>query len=584
MRPGIERIVWITAVGLAWAYVAARAALVPPIHDEAATFQVYVLSGEFLPGSAHWDAGNHLLATAAGRLCYLLLGPSPFALRLFAVLAFGLWAWYAWRITRGLRAGHLRMAAAFALLLMPFALEFFALFRGYGPALALLLMALHHALAFQRWARRSDLLLALLGGTLSVAASLTVLPLTGLLLLACALTVWRRRRRDAAAWLALLLLGAVPFAAFARYGAALSERGLLYYGSPDGIVRGTLASLGEWVLGIQAALLGAALLMAPALLGAIALRTSAHRAALAVLLLLFAGELAGRWLLGTAFGVLYPIDRTAMHLVPVAILLLAHAADAAPAAWRAWAAAGALGLLPLRALMHANLNRTSYWPEQSLTAPLIAAALERQRAADRPLLVGGYHQNACVWAFASMRHGAALNPLDAEGFPQTDCELLLLDPGHFSAPEGFAPIAQAAHGRAVLYAREQPLRTELALDSALARVEGDPEYHDLPAPSPGAVASGTWLVELDARFRSDAPVQDLRLVAELKDAQGTLLHYEATDLARIQPRATGDRLRIVRRLPRCAEPPGRVAVYLWNPKRQAYRADSLRLRLHRVAH
>jgi hypothetical protein len=584
MRPGIERIVWITAVGLAWAYVAARAALVPLIHDEAATFQVYVLSGEFLPGSAHWDAGNHLLATAAGRLCYLLLGPSPFALRLFAVLAFGLWAWYAWRITRGLRAGHLRMAAAFALLLMPFALEFFALFRGYGPALALLLMALHHALAFQRWARRSDLLLALLGGTLSVAASLTVLPLTGLLLLACALTVWRRRRRDAAAWLALLLLGAVPFAAFARYGAALSERGLLYYGSPDGIVRGTLASLGEWVLGIQAALLGAALLMAPALLGAIALRTSAHRAALAVLLLLFAGELAGRWLLGTAFGVLYPIDRTAMHLVPVAILLLAHAADAAPAAWRAWAAAGALGLLPLRALMHANLNRTSYWPEQSLTAPLIAAALERQRAADRPLLVGGYHQNACVWAFASMRHGAALNPLDAEGFPQTDCELLLLDPGHFSAPEGFAPIAQAAHGRAVLYAREQPLRTELALDSALARVEGDPEYHDLPAPSPGAVASGTWLVELDARFRSDAPVQDLRLVAELKDAQGTLLHYEATDLARIQPRATGDRLRIVRRLPRCAEPPGRVAVYLWNPKRQAYRADSLRLRLHRVAH
>lgn len=572
-----------SAAALAWAYMAARAALVPLIHDEAATFQVYVLSGEFLPGSAHWDAGNHLLATAAGRLCYLLLGPSPFALRLFAVLAFGLWAWYAWRITRGLRAAPLRMAAALALLLLPFALEFFALFRGYGPALALLLMALHHALAFQRGARRSDLLLAVLSGTLSVAASLTVLPMIGLLLLACALTAWRQRRRDAAAWSALLVLGAVPFVAFALYGAALGERGLLYYGSPDGLVRGTLASLGEWVLGIRAPLLGAALLLAPALLGAIALRTSAHRAALALLLLLFAGELAGRWVLGTAFGVLYPIDRTVLHLVPVAILLLAHAADGAPAAWRAWAAAGALGLLPLRALAQANLNRTSYWPEQSLTAPIIDAALERQRAADRPLLVGGYHQNACVWAYASMRHGAALNPLDAEGFPQEACDLLLLDPGHFSAPDGFAPIARAAHHRAVLYAREAPLRTVLALDSALSPVDGDPEYHDLPAPRPDALASGTWLVELDARFRSDAPVLDLRLVTEMRDAQGALLHYEATDLARIRPRANGSRLRIARRLPRSTEPPGRVAVYLWNPKRQAYRSDSLRVRLHRVA-
>ncbi len=582
MPHGAERNLHLALTLAAWVLVALRAAWVPLIHDEAATFQMYVLTGDYLPWSAHWDAGNHLLATAAARVSYLLFGDPPFALRLFPVLCYGLWAWYAWRITRGLAAASLRIAASAALLLTPFLFEFFALFRGYGPALAFLLMAVHHGLAYAARAARRDLLLMLLAATLACSASLTVLLLGLLLLSAGALRTFTARRNDASAWAMLLLLGALPLMALAFHGKELSDRGLLYFGSSEGLLHGTLASLGEWVLGIPWPLMGASVLLAPLLMALVALRRSAHRIVLASLILLFAGELLGRVVLGAAFGVLYPMDRTAMHLVPLAILLLAHAADTTGPALRPSLAAALLALLPARTLARMSLDRTSYWPEQALPESIIDAAAERQQAAERPLLVGGYHQNACVWAYASMRRGGLLNFMDATGFPQPVCDLLVLDPGHFAAPDGFTRIAQARHGRAALFERTRPLGLVLQVDSAINPVEGDTEYHDLPAPGASELAANDWLMELDARFSSTIEPLRLRLVIEVKDTDGGLLHYEANDLERLRPRWHGDRLRIARRIPRIGQGQARVAAYLWNPWRMPYRMDAARLRLSRL--
>src|SRR5690606_35609493 len=95
-----ERTLFAAVALLTFVYVAIRAALVPLTHDEAATFQTYVLTGRYLPYLAHWDAGNHLLITAIGRGCYQFFGAAPLSLRAFNVLCFALYAWYAWRATR----------------------------------------------------------------------------------------------------------------------------------------------------------------------------------------------------------------------------------------------------------------------------------------------------------------------------------------------------------------------------------------------------------------------------------------------------------------------------------------------------
>lgn len=581
MPPRTERILVLSASLAAWLCVLLRAAWVPLIHDEAATFQTYVLTGEFLPWRAHWDAGNHLLATAATRLSYVLFGSSPLALRLFSVMCFGIWALYARRITQRLTASALRLMAFGALLLTPFLFEFFSLFRGYGPALAFLLMTAHHAIGYAQHARLRDLLLMLAGAIVASTASLTTLLLTALFFAIGTIVTWQRRRKDVRAWL-VLLMGIVPFAALAYYGMQLGSRGLLYYGSDAGITTGTLGSLGLWVLGLPWPMVGALLFLLPLALAIISIRGSAHRLGLAVLTLLFTGELLGRVVLGEALGVLYPTDRTAMHLVPLAILLMAYAGDSPTRRSLPIAAPMLLALLPARALISLNFNRTSYWPEQAIPAHLVDAAAEQQRAANRPLLVGGYHQNACVWAYASMRRDGALNFMDVNGFPQPICDLLLLDPEHSIVPPGFALIDQASHGRTALYAREKPLRSAVVVDSLLAEFEGDAEYHELPAPSVHELTASTWLIDLDVRFSSEIAPLRLRVVVEVKDEQGNLLHYEANDIERLRPVARDEPLRIVRRIPQLAAPPARVVAYLWNPFHQHYRMQQARVRLSTV--
>jgi hypothetical protein len=120
-----------------------RAVLVPLTHDEARTFFVYTRTGEFLPWLGHWDAGNHVLCTALGWLSYEAFGMAAWSLRLANVLAFGLYAAYAYRWGLLLSDRAVRWCLWPALLFTPVLIEFFALYRGYGMAMAFLLMALY---------------------------------------------------------------------------------------------------------------------------------------------------------------------------------------------------------------------------------------------------------------------------------------------------------------------------------------------------------------------------------------------------------------------------------------------------------
>lgn len=106
-------------------YVIARAALVPFVHDEAATYSMYVQVGEFLPWRSHWDAGNHFLSTGLGIVADRVLGMRQWALRGASVLAFVLYANGTWRLGKPINSRLVRWCAWSGLLLCPFVLEFF---------------------------------------------------------------------------------------------------------------------------------------------------------------------------------------------------------------------------------------------------------------------------------------------------------------------------------------------------------------------------------------------------------------------------------------------------------------------------
>ena len=585
-----ERVLFTILAAVAFVYVLLRAALVPVVHDEARSFQRFVLTGDFLPFRAAWDAGNHLLASALARVSYVALGPGLLPLRIWSVLAFAVYAAYAWKIGRSIGSSTIRWSLWAALLFTPFVIEFFSLFRGYGLALAFLLMAIHHVAQFAASGSTRALLIALCAMALATFNSLSLLimwcALVGgvLLLIVFGRKEWRVMLAQAAT---LIVFGMLPLGFAAYYSVKLSQTGALYFGSELGLVHGTLASLADFVIGAKPSWLLWMLVILVGLVVALsASRVSRTRDIPSLIAFacafLFLADLCGRVVLGQGFGVLYPTDRTAMQLVLLFLILVASAIDHYASRW-AMARYGSIALLafPLRIVLTANIDHTSYWPEQAIPDKVFALAEEKQRLQDRPLLIAGYHQNPAAWAYGNFLRDNGMNFMDVTGFPQPTCDLMLIDTEFFTAPAGFRTLYKAPPHQSSLLEREQSINTTVVRDTtwALGRVG---EFTELWAPQPEEVRGREWLIEIDVTITSPADPLIAKLVVEVTDAQGEHLHYDIVSLEDQRPSWNGDKLHVLRRLPVLDANAHRVVVYLWNQRGAIIDLGHIHLTVHEV--
>ena len=127
---------------LVFIYLAIRAFMVPLVHDEVATFFHYIQKGEFLPPLAHWDANNHILNSILSYFSYLLFGSSELSLRLSNLIFFPVFFFFVYRISNLLRNSILKWAFFITFVFAHNFIEYFALSRGYGMSMALLLKPL----------------------------------------------------------------------------------------------------------------------------------------------------------------------------------------------------------------------------------------------------------------------------------------------------------------------------------------------------------------------------------------------------------------------------------------------------------
>lgn len=131
------------ACGLAvvvFLYIIARATMVGLTHDEALTYSI-------LQGNARWygSSTNHWLNTFLVFCSTRVFGDSELALRLPNVLAFPLYAFFAFRLTcRGGASAVVQLLAFSLLLCNGFILEFFGFCRGYGLGFAGLVASLYY--------------------------------------------------------------------------------------------------------------------------------------------------------------------------------------------------------------------------------------------------------------------------------------------------------------------------------------------------------------------------------------------------------------------------------------------------------
>lgn len=135
------------------AYVLARAVFVPLTYDEAASYLRYISQDLFSVFNFE-VATNHFLNTLLTKLVSIIAGDSEFVLRIPSLLGYGMYLYFSVRILEWVPNRAFALAGLLLLNLNPYLLDYFALSRGYGLSLGLLMGSLFFLFRFV--SRRSD--------------------------------------------------------------------------------------------------------------------------------------------------------------------------------------------------------------------------------------------------------------------------------------------------------------------------------------------------------------------------------------------------------------------------------------------
>lgn len=583
--PRAERSFFIGWFAALWAYVLLRAMLVPWVHDESTSIYWFLERETFLPYVALWDAGNHFLSSAIGVLGHKLWGLSLLGSRMGSVLAFPLFAWAAYRIGSLLNDRTVRWCCWSALLFCPFLLDFFSLFRGYGIGMAFFLVAVDGAMRYRTERRTRYLVQLLIGFALADLAVLSLVPLWAFIVALFGVDLGRTYRttrsievRKALLWIAL---GVLPLLFGLLLSWEMRRRGLLYHGSLDGFVPVTLASLCKYVLGSVHTLVllgaGASVVAATAALFV----RSAWRGPLLLVAALLWADVYSRIAMALLFGVNYPEDRAALHMVPLSILLIAFAVDVLAVRRQIFRFAALLLLvLPARSIVTANLDHTLLWPEQSVPIRFLQH-IAYEQGSGRPLTIGAYHQLSMALPYAARVNGLSLNPPDVQGFPHAPVDYRIVDERFLNeALHGYRIVDHAPGPGLYLLQRQNPLKLE------------ELERHGFNFPIDTQEFMEIWrndtstnmqdlFFEVKAILDSDASFLDLHLVME-QEKGDEVLHYHTTRSAARSPEWRNGQLHVMVRMPAVPEANSRV-LYFWNPDRSTCSISQGTVRILRQA-
>lgn len=186
-----------------FAYVAARAWLLPITHDEGTTILNHVprLVFDTLTFQKEANPNNHILNTLGIKTLLGIFPGHQIVARLPVLIGCALYLWAGLAICGRLsEQSWVRVFGAVVLLGNPFLAEFFALARGYGLAIGLMMMALYHTWRFLENNAARQLRTAFVFAGLAVYANFTLLLFFAPFVLLAFWATWQQNRGWAAFW------------------------------------------------------------------------------------------------------------------------------------------------------------------------------------------------------------------------------------------------------------------------------------------------------------------------------------------------------------------------------------------------
>jgi hypothetical protein len=582
----MQRKVYIFFCTILWIYIGLRAYFVPIMHDEAATMFFYVHTGKFIPFFSHWDANNHMLNSLLSRLSYLCFGDDLWALRLPNVLAALVLFYFVWKISAEFQSVFLKWFFLVLMLMSQTFMEFFALSRGYGLSMSLLMASLWYYIQYVKYERNKLLLLCLLMMSFAVSANLTLLIsdfiIIGIFIIHLISQYFSHKKSVKKPMIICFIFGVFPTGLFILFLYFLKKFGLLYYGSMEGLLEGTLDSMLFHFTGytdIWAAryvvFISILLLLIPVFFAITKYRLWFSDPS-AIFIFLFAGNLLSVFMLNLIFGNPYHQDRTALYFYPYLVgglLFFINFIHKRVSLYYSIFLILPFIFIPLQFLAKLNLSHCTLWPKDAIPNKFFDYIYEDARASGKFITVGGTSMRSLCWSYSNFKSGGKLGQIQGANYPSVFEDYQIFNTDTLpDIPKYYSLVFKDSYSGLKLLKRRIPAGLEeVAIwDTLPAKVNTSDENYNFFELQMDSLKLHD--LEMDFRFNLDTKTSPFEawIVFAIYDENNKVLRYQYIALERLKLKweneAFHSRMLAVN-LPIKGE---KMFCYLWNVKKETY--------------
>ncbi len=407
-----------------------RALWVPPFPDEILNFHVYVDTGDFLPFTSYPDANNHLISTFFNWISYYLFGANVIWMRWFELLSFLLF----FKALIGLREffKHQIVSTCFVIALSSgfFVLTFFTLARGYGMSMTFLLSALLYLFKAFKATDSRAILISFVFSALTLWSNLSMsISVMLIVLMLCYRTYQIRNKASLTIWFYLnaFFLGLLPIGLAIIYGFYLKAAGALWLGGSTSFYHDIFVNLSYRFLGDKGIWLVGIILLTCLVAFILNFKKIRLHSTIVVITTLFIGTVVGTITLHLLFGVNYPHNRAALHLLLLFLLFVFVLFDQATN-WTKYLAAIPASIILIHHLININFSYPSGWKDSTMNKDLYEVLLEQQNNADELLTISAPFYFGEVVHYFNYREPSRLNNVQWIDYPNPIADFIIANP------------------------------------------------------------------------------------------------------------------------------------------------------------
>lgn len=579
-----EKIAFIVLSAFIWIYLWLRAYYIPLIHDEAATFFHYVHPENFLPFKAHLDANNHCLNSALAIVSYKIFGSSMLAIRLPNLLFALVFFFYTYKISTQIKSIILRWSFIITLLTASYFIEFFALARGYGISMALLLAVIWHLILVFKENKTINYFSTLILLALAMSANLTLMNIAiviNILLLIKAFEVLRngRFKHIILRLLFIIIFGFLPIIFFAIFSFKLRESGALYYGDNLGFWESTIRTLTKAFTG-GSYLFAEIVIVLLFIFSIVIFIIRIFRSRLAetfkdfriIFPVLLIGNLCAIFILSLLYKVNYPEDRLALYLFPILIGTIVFAYDKLEnPTIKVVVIISILPLLflPIHLISNLNLTYSSFWKGERLPESFYEIVEKESLNKQIKPTIGGYLMRELCWNYWDFRNGGNLNKIQTSDFPGNSADFQISDENSLSKfLDNYNILETDNHSKLSILKRKKLLDKTMiyVVNKINTKGQTTEEYFGFLDINADTLVGKRLLINYDFSLLSKIKAFNAFIVITVFDKDRNSLQYIYYSLYRAKTFWTGENsnLNICLYIPKLTKESHSLVTYIWN--------------------